>query len=329
MLRRTFFGFCVLLTLILALPDGLAHAQTSSLTIKGPNNETPPVVAVGGQLQLHVVNSAGATISVNSWTSDNLSVARVTASGVLRGNAYGFAAITAFTAQGTASCFAAVVAEPSPPGPSGDSESDSAGNVYSTSPTQHVVYKATASQAFIVGGDGVAGHRDGTGSQARFNTPTGLTRAPNSNMFVADTGNHCIRKIDTATNVTTRLGSPGYAGTMTANVVPISAAVFRGPQGIAGTGSRDFYVADTENHCIWYANFTANRMELVCGEPGLAGYVNGTGRNVRFYLPTNMAINSNGTLLTVNDGGNNAIRMVEIRTRVDGTRYGVVTTLGV
>jgi hypothetical protein len=328
MLRRTFFGFCVLLTLILSLPVGLAHAQTSSLTIKGPNNETNPVVTVGGQLQLHVVNSVGATISVNTWTSDNLSIARVSASGVLRGNDFGFALITAFTAQGTASCFATVIAEPPPPGPDGDSQTDSAGNVWLTSPTQHRVYKTSALGSFIVAGDGVAGHRDGPGTQARFNTPTGITRAPNNGMFIADTGNHCIRKIDAAYNVTTRVGSPGFPGTMTANIVPISAAMFRAPQGVEGTGTKDFYVADTENHCIWYVNFTANRVELVCGEPGLAGFVDGTGRNARFYLPTNMTLNSNGTLLMVADGGNNVIRSVSIYTRADGTRYGVVTTLG-
>jgi thiol-disulfide isomerase/thioredoxin len=70
-------------------------------------------------------------------------------------------------------------------------------------------------------GDGTAGHQDGSGIQARFSEPSGLSAlvlAPDlvqpaggiaNHLYIADTNNHAIRKVDLATLQVTTLEFPG------------------------------------------------------------------------------------------------------------------------
>ena len=56
-------------------------------------------------------------------------------------------------------------------------------------------------------GNGTAGHHDATGTEAQFNEPRGVAVDPSGILYVADAGNHCIRKITSAGVVTTLAGS--------------------------------------------------------------------------------------------------------------------------
>lgn len=92
---------------------------------------------------------------------------------------------------------------------------------------------------------------------------------------------------------------------MTATINPSATAVFRYPQGLASNGNnKNFYVADTENHCIWYVNRNNGMVYLVAGEPGVPGNVNGPGRTARLNQPCQLAFHYNGTTLEVEDYGN-------------------------
>jgi hypothetical protein len=64
----------------------------------------------------------------------------------------------------------------------------------------------------LAGVPGQAGHRDGTAGQALFREPLGLALDSAGNLFVADRGNHAIRRIDPAGAVITLAGLPGVAG---------------------------------------------------------------------------------------------------------------------
>jgi hypothetical protein len=90
------------------------------------------------------------------------------------------------------------------------------------------------------------GSIDGTGTNARFNHPLGIT-SDGSNLYVTDTLNHTIRKIIIATGVVTTLaGTVGVSGVTNATA---TAASFTSPRGILyNNGS--LYVADTYNHSI-------------------------------------------------------------------------------
>ena len=82
---------------------------------------------------------------------------------------------------------------------------DSVGNVYVADTGNSSVRKITPTGVarLLAGLPGVAGLKDGTGSDAWFNQPKALTVDSSANVFVADTGNATIRKITQAGVVTT------------------------------------------------------------------------------------------------------------------------------
>lgn len=100
-------------------------------------------------------------------------------------------------------------------------------------------------------GNGTAGFANGNGTDAQFNfngqnwyRSLGLAIDDNLNLFVADPGNHCIRKIDSLGNVTTFVGNPNNAGY--ADGVG-SAALFSLPYGVALDAAGNLYSADPGN----------------------------------------------------------------------------------
>src|SRR5436309_1234875 len=74
---------------------------------------------------------------------------------------------------------------------------DSNGNLFVADTYNHTIRKITAGGIVttLAGSANSAGSTDGTGSNARFNFPRGIATDSLGNVFVADTGNHTIRKI--------------------------------------------------------------------------------------------------------------------------------------
>jgi streptogramin lyase len=99
----------------------------------------------------------------------------------------------------------------------------------------------------VFGGDGIPGYADGIGTAARFNTPTGIAIDKNGiYLYVADSGNHKIRRINTITReVTTIAGSgPGYADGIG------TAASFNSPWNLVVDSEDNIFVTDRNNHRI-------------------------------------------------------------------------------
>ena len=91
---------------------------------------------------------------------------------------------------------------------------DSAGNVYVADTFNHTIRKITPAGVVstLAGSAYVSGSADGTGSAARFNFPQGVAVDSAGDVYVADTGNHTMRKITSAGAVTTLAGSAGVTG---------------------------------------------------------------------------------------------------------------------
>ncbi len=163
-------------------------------------------------------------------------------------------------------------------------------------------------------GEGLA---DGPGLQARFNTPSGIAADAQGNLYVADTGNHAIRRIGTDGQVTTVAGgTQGFADG------PAAQARFDGPMGIAVDAQGQVFVADTWNDRIRVIGTDGNVRTLAGGDrPGFADAVAG---EARFDTPVALAFDAHGALL-VADFFNNAVR----RVGADGTVSTVVGNDGV
>jgi sugar lactone lactonase YvrE len=127
---------------------------------------------------------------------------------------------------------------------------DTAGNVYVADADNHTVRSLSPAGlvATIAGVAGSSGGADGTGSAARFNSPSDLAVDASGNVYVADTDNFTIRELVPSTGAVTTLA--GLAGTSGSADGLGSAVRFFHPAGIAMDPSRNLYLADTDNHTV-------------------------------------------------------------------------------
>jgi len=149
---------------------------------------------------------------------------------------------------------------------------------------------ATGAVTTLAGTAGVTGSADGTGTNAGFNSPGGIT-TDGTNLFVSDTGNNAIRKIVIAS---------GVVSTLAGNAAGLSS-----PNGITTDGT-NIYVADAGNNAI-------RKIAIATGAVATFAVTGGS-----FDFPT--GITTDGTSLYLADSGNKAVRKVVIAT-------GAVSTL--
>jgi len=160
---------------------------------------------------------------------------------------------------------------------------------------------ATASQYRItnfVGSAGGFGSTDGNGRQARFYAPSGVW-GDDKTLYVADSGNHSIRKIVLETGqVTTLAGSAGASGAIDATG---SAARFGFVEGLWGDGT-NLYVADVGNRTIRSVEIASGNVTTIAGLAGTQNLADGVGSAARFIAPG--PIWGDGTNLYIADVSN-------------------------
>src|SRR5205085_11783182 len=128
------------------------------------------------------------------------------------------------------------------------------------------------------GTPGQTGGTDATGSAARFFHPFGLAMDSATNLYIADSYNHTIRKMTPSNVVTTLAGSAGQTGSTDATG---NAARFNFPLGVAVDSATNVYVADQGNHTI--RMITPSRVvTTLAGSAGQSGSTEGFAGNARF-----------------------------------------------
>ena len=192
--------------------------------------------------------------------------------------------------------------------PSGVAYNNSSGLLYVADTDNHsirAINLSTLSVTTYAGSNGVPGSvNNNPFTGARFYRPTGLAwNAAGTELYVADTGNHTIRKL-TSSGMST-IGGAGLSGTTD------NPARFNHPSGVAVYGSY-VYVADTDNHSIRYFLSTASTINSLAGSNGVSGSTDVPSNllTARFNRPTSLAFNGAFSELYVADSGNHTIRKI-------------------
>ncbi len=170
-----------------------------------------------------------------------------------------------------------------------------------------------------IAGNRVAGFNVDTGSglAAQLYSPEGIVVDNAGNLYVADKGNHRIRKITRAGLISTIAGN-GQLGSSGDGGLAVNASL-NGPSGVAVDAVGNVYFSDTNNHRIRKVD-TAGILTTVAGT-GVRGYGGdgGTARQAQLNLPGGIALDKNGNLL-IADTGNHRVRYVNLST-------GIITTV--
>jgi len=149
------------------------------------------------------------------------------------------------------------------------------------------------------------GSSDGIVGDARLFGPLGVAVDENGNVFVADTGNHTIRKIAPTGIVTTFAGAAGIRGSVDGVG---GAARFSFPSSVVIDQSGNLFVADTRNHVIRKITATG-LVTTLAGTAGSSGSVDAKGGAARFASPAGVAVDRAGNVF-VADSGNRTIRKI-------------------
>lgn len=159
---------------------------------------------------------------------------------------------------------------------------------------------------------------DGPADTAAFRNPRGLCLVRES-LFVADTGNHALRRIrllDGAVDTVAGTGRPGPV--REGSQAPGAALTLNQPWDITGTMDR-IYIAMAGSNQIWEYDLGQARLKLVAGS-GALGIADGPSRNAMFAHPAGMALVQQ--TLYVADSGTSAIRAIQL------TQSSVQTLVG-
>jgi hypothetical protein len=166
----------------------------------------------------------------------------------------------------------------------------------------------------LAGNLSILDHTDGTGTNARFLNPSSVAVDGSGNIYVADGGDHTVRKVSAGGVVTTLAGSSGQAGS---NDGTGTGALFLYPYAVAVDASGNVYVADSGNNNIRKVT-AGGSVSTLAGAVGFSGSTDGSGTAALFNMPQGITVDSSGNVY-VADTNNSTIRKI--------TAAGVVSTL--
>lgn len=201
---------------------------------------------------------------------------------------------------------------------------DTAGNMYIADPGNNVVRVVCANQTPVACKGLAAGHINtvagnyatganysgdhGPATQALLNDPVGVALDASGNLYISDSGNNAIRKVDTKGIITTIAGMGPFASGYSGDGGPATEAELDAPKGIAMDASGYLYIADTVN-CVIRVVEPNGTITTIAGNssPGYRGD-GGPAKNAELYFPAAVAVS--GGKIYIADYDNNVIRLL-------------------
>jgi sugar lactone lactonase YvrE len=187
-------------------------------------------------------------------------------------------------------------------------------NLYIADSRNHRIRRITAAGLITtVGGNGIQGFGgdNGPAIAASIDSPNGLAVDAAGDLYLSDTHNHRIRKIDASTGVITTIagGQPGISG----DGGPAVAATFALPHGLSIDNAGDIYIADTENHCIRRIDGSSGAITTIAGN-GTENFSGDDGPATAAALDSPRAIATSPTgLITLTDTNDQRVRQLDMQ----------------
>jgi sugar lactone lactonase YvrE len=190
---------------------------------------------------------------------------------------------------------------------------DTANNLYIADSANHRIRKLNLStgQITTIAGNGTQGFSgdNGPAITASIDSPTGLALDTANNLYLADTHNHRIRRIDSSTGLITTIAGTGTQG-FSGETAQATNATLALPHGLTIDASGNLYVADTSNHRIRRIDSSTGLITTVAGT-GTQGFSGDNGPAIAATLDSPHATNLSSTnLVTFADTSNQRIRQL-------------------
>jgi len=192
---------------------------------------------------------------------------------------------------------------------------DAAGNMVIVEMQNHLVRRVDAGSGIIstVAGTGSAGYAgdNGPAVKARFRRPHSIALDDRGGLYVADIGNHRIRRVDLATGTVTSIAGNGQRE-MPRDGQSAQGKPMVGPRALAITG-RTLWIALREGHSVWRMDLDSGVVHQVAGT-GKQGYSGdgGPATEATFNGPKGIAAARDGRVYVV-DTENQSIRLIDTR----------------
>lgn len=150
------------------------------------------------------------------------------------------------------------------------------------------------------------------GTNARFLNPNGLVFDSENNLYIADTSNHVIRKVDYSNKNVITIAGKGLRGFVNENGTN---SMFNNPMGIKINSNGDLFVADSGNNVIRKLTNNGNNNYSVTTffGSGKSGNTNDTFSNTKFNYPTDLDFDTNGNIYLI-DSKNNLLKKIDVNT---------------
>lgn len=224
---------------------------------------------------------------------------------------------------------------------------DSAGNVYFSDAQGNRVRKISATTGLVttIAGTGAFGKTGdaGPGVKALLNSPAGLALDGAGNLYIADSGNHTVRKLDPTGLISLYAGTPGSGG-FAGDGRAANQARLKNPRNLFWDSvGNNLFIADKENNRVRKVD-SKGIIHTVAGSGGnsttasggLSGdadpsnNIRGNAVNARLGQPQGVAVDSNGNIY-IADTANNRVRRVSVaKNAISGAvndAAGIITTV--
>ncbi|MBI1762947.1 MAG: HYR domain-containing protein [Acidobacteria bacterium] len=204
---------------------------------------------------------------------------------------------------------------------------DAQGNLYVSDASFHRVRRVTASDGriahFAGSPTGVSGSQgdNGAATAARLTRPTAIALDAQGNVYIADSGNHRIRRVDLSTNTITTYAGNGSAS-FSGDGGAATLASMNNPTGLAFDAQGNLFIADRNNQRIRRVDAVTKNISTIAGT-GAQDFSgdDGPANNAVLNNPSDVAVDGNNNLYLV-EQGNHRVRRVNAGSQVIKTVAG-------